>query len=202
MIEAAGYDVRQYGPDDIVAFKGAHCKSLMIVTEGRVRSEVTDPAGKSAKVEEISAPAVLVPVLLYAREDTLPVSIVATEPASVLFIGREQFSRIMQGEIRVMENFLGMVSDRNKPLSDKMMYMGFKTIRSKFANLLLEQSEREKALSFRLKVTQREMAGMFGVTRPALARAIGEMSDEGAVYVDRKNVTILYPEKLKQYARE
>jgi CRP-like cAMP-binding protein len=38
--------------------------------------------------------------------------------------------------------------------------------------------------------TQQELAEYFGVTRPSLARAIGEMEHDGLIAVDRREVRL------------
>ena len=82
-----------------------------------------------------------------------------------------------------------------------MVYRTYKTMKGKFANYLLNLMEEQEGCELNNALTQREMADMFGVTRPALARAIGEMAAEGSIYVQGKRITVLFPEKLKQYAK-
>ena len=201
LLNMARCEMRQYVSDDMISLSGTPYKSLLIVAEGSVRYETSGTNG-GAKIERIAAPAVIVPAVLYAPDNRMPVHVVANEPTSVLVIHRSMLSAILQEDRQLLENFLGMISDPRKSLSDKVLYLGFKTMKGKFAHLVLAQAEQEQSDTFRLKLTQREMAELFGVTRPALARAIREMSDEGAIYVDRKNIRILYPEKLKQYIKE
>lgn len=202
LLDEAGAETIQYGKDDIVALKGGQCKGVMLLMEGEVRCEVSAGSNHAALIDRMSPPALIMPLLIYAPENRFPVSVVAATPATIIFIPRERFTSVMQKNIILLQNFLSVISDTNKPLSDKMFYMGLKTMKGKFARLLLDQAEQEKSLNFRLRTTQREMAELFGVTRPALARAIGEMSAEGAIYADRKQITILYPEKLRQYLKE
>lgn len=184
---------------DIVALKGAPCHSLMLLTEGTLRCEATVAIGETMPVERLRAPGVISPALLYAPDNRFPVHWVAETPVAVVSIAKEVWTELLQKDKRLLENFLTLLSDATKPLSDKIVYRTFKTIKGKFSRYLLDQAEVAGTDSFRLKLTQREMAELFGVTRPALARAIGEMSAEGSIYVDRKEVRILFPEKLRQY---
>ncbi len=202
LFENTEYRLEQYAGGDVVALRGSVCHSLMILAQGRLRCEVGGNEGEASGLGDMPAPAVILPGLLYGSDNRMPVNLVADETAEIVWVKREVFTRMMLRNRTVLENFLELVSDNDRPLSDKVMFMGFKTIRGKFAHYLLEQAEKEGSYHFRLKLTQREMAEMFGVTRPALARVIGEMSDEGGVYVERKNVRIEYPEKLRQYARQ
>ncbi|MDR0954424.1 MAG: Crp/Fnr family transcriptional regulator [Rikenellaceae bacterium] len=184
---------------DIIALRGVPCHALMLLTEGVLRCEATVAIGETLPVERLRAPGVISPGLLYAPDNRFPVHWVAETPVTVVSIGKGEWTALLQRHRRLLENFLTLISDATKPLSDKIVYRTFKTIKGKFSRYLLDQAEIAGSDTLRLELTQREMAELFGVTRPALARAIGEMSDEGSIYVDRKAVTILFPEKLRQY---
>lgn len=192
-------ETRHAAPGDVIALKGSPCHALLLLLEGTVRCEATASAGETVPVERLRAPGVIAPGLLYAPDNRFAVHWVAETPAVVAAIPKELWTDLLQSDKRLLENFLTLVSDASKPLSDKVVYRAFKTIKGKFSRYLLDQAEQAGSDRFRLKLTQREMANLFGVTRPALARAIGEMSAEGSIYVERKEVRILFPEKLKQY---
>ena len=200
LLDEAGYSARQYASGDVIALKGSRLSSLMIVAEGVVAAETADPAGKTLKIDSIKAPALVTPFCLYAPNNVLPVNIAARTPVVIVQVGRDAFTSMLMRERRLLENFLEIISSRDKILSDRVVYLAYKTIKGKFANYLLNKMETE-GMSFRNDLSQREMAELFGVTRPALARAIGEMCAEGAIYVSSKNITILFAEKLKQYAK-
>ena len=202
LVESVDYELIQYGAEEIVTLKGAPCRALLILTEGHARLETGEPASEAGPLGKLAAPALISPVSLYAPEGKMPVDVVTNVPSSVLSILKDDLTSLLLQERAMLENFLTIVSDTSKPLSDQVLYMNFKTIKGKFAHLVLTQMEQEGQNSFRLEKTQREMAAMFGVTRPALARAIGELADEGSIYVNRKQITVLFPEKLQQYAKE
>lgn len=193
------YESRQFAQNDIVALKGAPNHSLLLLTEGTVRCETPVSKNETVPVERLRAPGVIAPGLVYAPDNRFPVHWVAESPVMITAIPKGSWTLLLQQHIRLLENFLRLISDAAKPLSDQVVYRTFKTIKGRFSRYLLDQAEAAGSDSFRLKLTQRELAALFGITRPALARAIGEMSAEGSVYVERKQVKILFPEKLKQY---
>ena len=198
-LSRAGYELQPFASGDIVALKGAPCHSLLLLTEGTVRCETPVAKGETVPVERLRAPGVIAPGLLYAPDNRFPVHWVAETPGAIAAVLREAWTALLQQDARLLQNFLALLSDATRPLSDKVVYRAFKTIRGKFSRYLLDQAEASGSDTFRLPLTQRELADLFGVTRPALARAIGEMSAEGSIYVERKQVRILFPEKLKQY---
>ena len=65
------------------------------------------------------------------------------------------------------------------------------------AHFLLTRAE-DKFHSIELKNTQQQLADLFGVTRPSLARVFGEMQKEGLIKIERKTVTLLNKNKLNE----
>jgi Mn-dependent DtxR family transcriptional regulator len=51
-----------------------------------------------------------------------------------------------------------------------------------------------------LEETQQELADIFGVARPSLARTFKEMENEGLINIERKKITLLDEPKLKRLA--
>ena len=192
---------RAYAKGDVIALQGSRYGQLMVLVEGHAVAETTDRSQNTLKVEHISAPALIAPTYLFAEDNQLPVNITARSAVHMVFLGKENLCALMQENRQVMLNFLGIVSTPNKFISEKVVYLTYKTIKGKFANFLLDKIAETGSSSFRNTLTQREMAEMFGVTRPALARAIGELAGEGAIYVKGKEITVLFSEKLRQYAK-
>ena len=58
------------------------------------------------------------------------------------------------------------------------------------AHFLLQQAEKQKD-TIELKSTQQQLADLFGVARPSLARVFGEMQREGLIRIQKKQITIL-----------
>ena len=201
LLKEAGVRTRSYAKGDVIAPQGARYTQLLLLTEGTVSAETTDSLHNTLHVERISAPALIAPTCLFAENDRLPAGLTARTPVTILTLGRDAFSALLQREGDLLVNFLEILSSSNTFLSERVVYRTYKTMKGKFANYLLNLMEEQGTHELRNTLTQREMAEMFGVTRPALARAIGEMADEGSIYVQGKQITVLFPEKLKQYAK-
>jgi CRP/FNR family transcriptional regulator, dissimilatory nitrate respiration regulator len=98
---------------------------------------------------------------------------------------------------QVLKNYLNSISTRTQFLSQKLHFLNFKTIREKVAHFLLTQAG-DKFHSIELKNTQQQLADLFGVTRPSLARVFGEMQKEGLIKLEQKTVTLLNKKKLNE----
>lgn len=93
------------------------------------------------------------------------------------------------------------MSDRTYLLTEKMKFLTFRTIRGKIAHFLLTQPVNEKQEIY-LDRTQQELADLFGVTRPSLARAFGDLDREGVIKADRRRIVLIEKDKLIDMIRQ
>jgi CRP/FNR family transcriptional regulator, dissimilatory nitrate respiration regulator len=184
--------ITKYPKGALVALQSVRYDSLLIVSEGKVRGEMMDVLGRTTLIEEISAPRAVAPAFLFASENKLPVAILADEESEIVSIHRSHFTEMMQKDARLLTNFLKSISDRSRFLSDKLRMQRFGTIRSKLVQYLLEISKRELgATRFIIPHTQQQLADRFGVTRPALARGIANLEEEGLIRSKGKQFELL-----------
>ncbi|MDR2886250.1 MAG: Crp/Fnr family transcriptional regulator [Rikenellaceae bacterium] len=193
--------VKRLARGDVAATQGTRCSSLVILAEGQLQAEIADRGGERIPGGMLTAPVVVAPGALFADHPVMPATLTARTPVTLVSIPRDEFVGIMQREGQVLRNFLEIVSSGGRFASEQAIYLAVKTIKGKIARYLLDLAAKEGGGELHNPLTQREMADLFGVTRPALARALGEMSAEGSIYVQGKRITILFEEKLRQYIK-
>ncbi len=194
------YQIKKYKVKDVVATQGEKCNHLMIVLTGTVQGQMVDHSGRLIVIEEISSPLAIATAFLYAEKNELPVSVVALKDCEILFLRRDLFSDILQKNKIVLHNYLTVICNRSKFLSEKINFLTFRTIKGKIADFLLKRSRQADSLTIVLDETQQEMADVFGVTRPSLARTLKEMEDEGIIALERKKITLTDLPKLRKLA--
>lgn len=189
------YQERTFKAEEIIAYSGDPCNNLYIVSEGSVRGDMIDFSGKTIKIEDMEAPSPVASAFLFGQYRKLPVNIVANKDSRIMIIPRETVLRMFTLNKAFLENFMDMISTRAQFLSMKIRFLSFKTIRGKIAQYLLDLAGPDRELVM-LSRSQQSLADLFGVTRPSLARAIGEMDQEGIIEVKRKVVRILDRKRL------
>nr|WP_319998597.1 Crp/Fnr family transcriptional regulator [uncultured Draconibacterium sp.] len=191
------YQVRKFEKDAIVVQGGEEVTNLFVVLSGSVRGEMIDYSGKTVKIEDIEAPRPLAAAFLFGKENKFPVTVTANRKAELLAIPVVEFLKLLQMNTRLLRNYLNSISTRAQFLSQKLHFLSFKTIKEKVAHFLLQQAG-DRFHSFELKNTQQQLAEMFGVTRPSLARVLGEMQDEKLIKIEKKTVTLLDKQGLNK----
>ncbi|MDD2525492.1 MAG: Crp/Fnr family transcriptional regulator [Bacteroidales bacterium] len=190
------HSIRTYDIGDPVALQGTVCNRLMVVLDGIVEAQMVSETGKQIVIERLQAGNLLAPAFIYARDNRFPVSIVAAAKCSILNIQKDTFSLLMQREVRILTNFLMLISERSNFLSKKVSFFAFKSIRGKLADFLLSQPVVKGVIH--LNESQQSIADRFGIARPSLARALGELADEGLIKVSHRSIEILNPEGLRK----
>jgi CRP-like cAMP-binding protein len=149
-----------------------------------------DYSGKTIKIEDIEAPKPLATAFLFGKENKYPVTVTANNKGKLLAIPVPEFLKLLQLHTQILKNYLNIISTRAQFLSQKLHFLSFKTIKEKVAHFLLQQAG-ENYHSIELKNTQQQLADLFGVTRPSLARVLREMQNDGLIKMEKKTVTLV-----------
>lgn len=187
----------KYKKGNIIAFRGDQCEKLLVLMEGDVRGEMVDLSGKSIEVETISAPRPLAPAFIFGEKNVFPVDVVADQDILVLSIPKNSLIQLFQINKTVLNNYLDIISSKAHFLSERLLFMSFKTIKEKFSQYiftLLRPGENKVVLP----KSHQELSEFFGVSRPSLARVIRELERKHIIEHNRREIVIKDMDRLKE----
>jgi len=196
ILEVTPNRIRKYQPGSVVALAGEPVSSFLMVAEGSVKGEMVDFAGRVIKIEDIPAPGAIASAFIFGNRNQYPVNVITISATELLVIEKSDFLRLLMKNDKLLVNFLDMISNRSQFLSDKIKFLNFKTIKGKLAQLIMQKAGNESN-TLTLDMTQNELAEFFGVARPSIARALGELEDEGYLQAKGRNIIISDRERLK-----
>ncbi|MBN1950452.1 MAG: Crp/Fnr family transcriptional regulator [Bacteroidales bacterium] len=196
MIKMVHHQVRKYSKNDLIAQSGDDYHSLYFIVEGNVVGEIIDFEGKVLRIEELHAPDTIASAFLFGDHTQLPVNVTALSDTKILILPRQDLLRLFRENERILRNFLDMVCNRTQNLTRKIKMLSLGSIRSKFALHLLNQLGKSSDDTIILKNSQSELAEIFGVARPSLARVIREMNEEGLIRSSGKTIKVLDKNQL------
>jgi CRP-like cAMP-binding protein len=195
------YYIRKYRTGSMIASAGEKVQSLRIVISGIVKGEMVDYSGKVIKIEDIPAPGALAPAFIFGARNSFPVNVVAVSDVDLLVIDKPAFLKLLMQSDAILLNFLNMISSRSQFLSEKIKFLNFKTIKSKLAQYILQNTGPGKTV-LTLGMKQDDLAEFFGVARPSVARALGEMEDEGLIEAKGKYIRVIDKVRLERLTSE
>ena len=160
-----------------------------------------DFAGKVIKIEDIPASGALASAFIFGNRNRFPVNVICVTDVSLLSIDKPDFLTLLGRDNRILVNYLDMISNRSQFLSEKIKFLNFKTIKGKLAQFILQLAGNDRE-ALTLEMTQNEIADFFGVARPSVARALGELEEEGLIRASGKNIKIINRKNLSALTAE
>ena len=197
LLSQVHFQFKNYSKNELIVMGGEICDRLLIVQQGSVKAEMTDYSGKTIKIEDLVAPQPLASAFQFGNHNRFPVTVLANTDVEIVSIPKPEFVKLLQLNSLILNNYLNTISTRAQFLSQRLKFLSFKTIRQKIAHFLLEKAG-DRLQTVEILQSQGQLAEMFGVTRPSLARALGEMSSEGLIETDRRSIKILDKNRMNQ----
>lgn len=196
LINKVLHQIKHFSNKEVLAFSGESVERAMILLEGKLQGEMVDFSGNSLKIEELEPPQMVAAAFLYGPQSVFPVNLSALSDGRLLVIYKKDFTQLLSADLRVLNNYLNIVSGKAQFLSEKITFLSFKTIREKIAYFLLHHSKPGSAV-VSINQSQKGLAEMLGVARPSIARTIAEMEDDQIIRWERNQVAILNQKSLR-----
>ena len=189
------FQIKKFQAGCLIAQSGDPVSSLMVVISGNVKGEMVDYSGRVIKIEDIPAPGALASAFMFGNRNRFPVNVIAVSDGELFLIEKSGFLKLLMRNDIILVNFLDMISNRSQFLSEKIKFLNFKTIKGKLAHFILQRAGKERS-SVDLDMTQNDLADFFGVARPSVGRALGDLEGDGYIEARGKKILILDREGL------
>jgi CRP-like cAMP-binding protein len=191
IVKSIHHQVKEYPKGALIFQSGDTYAGLQLIIEGAVIGEIIDFEGRTIRIEELRAPDTIGSAFLFGDDNRLPVNVTATENTRLLIIQRDELVKLFRTNVKLLYNYLDIISNRAQYLSRKIKLLGLQSIKGKVAHYLLDQVNKSENDTLKLSNTQLEIAELFGVTRPSLSRVLRELHHTGYISAKGKNITII-----------
>ena len=201
---AAMMQHRVYRRGEVVLHQGDPGQTLHVVCAGRLKVVVSSESGGEA-VLAIVGPGDLVGDLALLDDGPRSASIVALELVETAALNRADFLGLLRRSPAVVEGLLAALAQTIRRLSDDVGDLMFLDLHGRLAKKLLELADAhgratDGSIEIQVALTQEELAGMIGATRPRVNKLLGFYEDRGAIARRDRRIVILRPELLRRWA--
>ena len=189
ILEKTRYEIRNYSPNESIAFRGDEVKGLYIILKGTLITEMLTEEGNIIKIEELVPSDVIASAFIFGKRNSFPVDLSAKDKAEILFIERKEFLKLLFSQEKILENFLNEISNKTQLLTSKIWNsFNNKTIKKKFCDYV-KRNQKNNLFSIQ---NLGALAEFFGVERPSLSRVLSELvKDEKLERIGRNKYKIL-----------
>lgn len=184
----------KYTSGQYIASSNSRYERLIVLIEGKMVGQMSDTEGKEVHIEYFEGRRVIGIGVIFAKDNYLPVDIIAKTNCEVYYIDKEMILELSRGDRNFQIRLLEMVSGKISFLSSRLKMMSFYNIRQKLASLLLENTDNDQS---EIHMSIEDMSRYCGIARPSLSRVLGEMENEGIISHKGKKIIISNRKKLE-----
>jgi CRP/FNR family transcriptional regulator, cyclic AMP receptor protein len=191
---------RTYAPGQIICHQGDPGDHLYAVIDGLVKIVFTSERGDEMVLNTMGGGEIFGELALL---DGSPrsASVVALKSTSVFVLPRGQLLELMSYNPGLADEFLKLIGRRIRKLTEQAGDLAYLDLSGRLAKLLLQLSEKQgdvHAVVLDHGLTQSDLAGMIGASRPAVNRALQSFATRGLIAVKGRTIMLRDLEALRR----
>ena len=195
--------VHRYRDGEVVFHQGDPGDTLHLVHRGHLKIQIPGENGEEA-VLTVVGPGDIFGELTLLDDAPRSATVVALEDVETATLSRDDFRALLRRNPAVAEAVLAALARTIRRLSADVTDLMFLDLRGRLAKKLLELAEAHGArdgdsTEIRLSLTQEELAGMVGATRPRVNKLLGFFEDRGAITRRGRWIAIVESDVLRHW---
>lgn len=179
---------------EVISRAGETQDSIGIVLAGEIQIVNEDYAGNRLIIGVFGPGELFGEVAAFAGTGRWPNTVMASQPAQVLFLPIEKISQpccsVCDFHQRLIRNMLSIVAAKALNMNSRINYLKMRGMREKLSAYLFEQYRLTGSRNFLLPVNRDQLAEFLNVSRPSMSRELGRMKAEGIIDFYRSAVTL------------
>jgi CRP/FNR family transcriptional regulator, cyclic AMP receptor protein len=203
--EIEQYGVKRDWPRHTRIYRaGEPCTGLYLIKKGLVKLYRAAPDGRQQIILVEGAGGALGLVSMIDRGDQAA-SADTLKPTTTLFLSHDQFLHLQTQHADFRDGILMEMARRFRAAIGLLEAIALKPVSARVATRILELASAHDALdgsrTFRLLLSQDELAHALGASRESIARALGELRGVGIIDQTRSEIRVLDAQALFEWSR-
>lgn len=191
----AAATARQFARGDVVFHEGEPGESLHLVRSGRLAVHVSTPAGDSATLSVLSPGDAFGELALLGGRHLRTATVVALEASETLALSRAAFDSLRRAHPAIERVLEQALARRVEVLSQALLEALYVPVDQRVVRRLVDLAatyggEVAAGLPVVIPITQDDLAGMAGTTRPTTNQVLQRLADEGVLGLGRGRIEL------------
>lgn len=162
-----------------------------IILEGRVEAQKSFSNGSQINVSVRKPGEMIGPAAVFSKNHKYPCDMVALEPVTVMMFRKEDLLRMMQKNVRILENLTTEIATATYMLQQKLELLSYSGISQKAAFWILTQARQTGKDTVTIPGSVSKWAMLMNVSRPSLHRELKKLQDQKIILCDSSVIKIL-----------
>ena len=192
------YTLDTYSKKQVVYSEGKRPRYLYYLRSGKVKAFKSNENGKEyitdlySQGDFIGYPALIED---HNYEDTA----VALEESDIIQIPRDEFQKLVYGDITVATKFIRIITQNVKDKEDRLLNLAYSSLRKRVAKALVDINEKfnQPGQSKPIEISREDIAQYVGTATESLIRTLSDFKSEKLIEIKDGKISVDHPEKLK-----
>lgn len=185
-------DIKVYKNKTTIFNVGDDIKNFGILLSGQVELEVDDDFGNKTILSKLNAPALFAESVLICGVKEIPLSVVASGDAEIIFFDYNSFlGENLKSKEKVKDNLIKILAGKNLFMRDKLNLLTLPTARTKILYYLSNEARKKDSKYFTLDFNITELSQYLNLNRSSLSRELSKLKKEGLIDYHNKTFRIL-----------
>lgn len=189
---------KAYPKGAYISIAGVHSTRPGIILSGKVQLIKEDYFGGGTLMATLTEGDTFGEALVHTKDQTLPANVYAATDCRILFFSPEKLTTMCQSRCichsQFLKNVLGILSEKNKYLTQRIGHITKRSLREKICAYLSEEGVRQKSRTVEIPYNRQELADYLAADRTALSAELSRMQKEGLISY-KKNKFVLHSER-------
>ena len=197
ILESVPHHIQCYDKDETIFHLMETANCLGIILEGRAEAQKPFPNGNQINVSIRNPGEMIGPAAVFSASQKYPCDVVAIEPLTLMLFRKEDLLRLMQKDVRILENFTVEIASAAYMLQQRLELLSYSGIAQKAAYYLLSQRRKTGSDRITIPESMTKWAMLLNVSRPSLHRELKRLEAQNIIQLEPHSVKILVPESLQ-----
>ncbi|MGV6860526.1 MAG: response regulator [Putridiphycobacter sp.] len=193
--------VKKFSKKDTIYYEGDLPNFLYFLNSGKVKTYKMNRDGKEFVANLYKAGDFLGYKSLIADEPYEETA-AALEETELSMIPKEDFLHLLYSSKEVSSKFIKMLAGSIDVKQQELINLAYDTVRKRVADSLLKleaKYKNENQEQFNIAISRDDLASIVGTATESVIRTLSEFKHDGYIAIKGSNITILQPEKLKNF---
>ena len=196
-LEQTPHRIQHYNKGEIIFHLMEPADKIGIVLSGKVEVQKSFPNGSQVNVSTRSPGELIGAAAVFSRHRRYPCDIVSLEPSAILVFHREQLLKLLQTDVRILENFTTEIASATYMLQQRLELLSYHGIGQKAAFWLLTQLRQTGKTCVQIPGSVSKWAMLMNVSRPSLHRELKKLEGDGIITYAPPAIQILNAEAIQ-----
>lgn len=194
---------RHFARGEVIFHEGDPGESLHLIRSGRVAVRLATEHGETAILSVVGAGEAFGELALLRRSRQRTASVLALEPTETLMLTRGAFEQLRSRHPSAERLLVGLLADRVDELSQRLLEALFAGVDRRVAMRLiglLEVYGNGSAGDVVIPLTQDDLAGLTGASRPTVNQVLQRLAAQGVIGLHRGRIEVHDAKALRHRA--